>query len=84
MRWALLGIAALVTTVAGTPGLGQTQVNCDAMPPGPARTDCYIGLARIYRQQSEIAAGVAQQQGDAAIYRRVTGTRARKPRREAQ
>jgi hypothetical protein len=51
---------------------------------GPARTDCYIGLARIHAQQSGIAAGVAQQQSDAAIYRRATGTRARKPRREAQ
>ena len=84
MRWALLGTAALVTTVVGSPGLAQAQVNCDAIPPGPARTDCYIGLARMHGQQSEIAAGVAQQQGDAAIYRRVTGTRARKPRREAE
>jgi hypothetical protein len=54
------------------------------MAPGPARTDCYIGLARIYRQQSEIAAGVARQQSDAAIYRRVTGTRAKKPVRSSQ
>jgi hypothetical protein len=54
------------------------------MAPGPARTDCYIGLACIYRQQSEIAAGVARQQSDAAIYRRVTGTRAKKPVRSSQ
>jgi hypothetical protein len=74
----------LLATVAGSPSRAQTQVNCDALPPGPARTDCYIGLARIYRQQSEIAAGVARQQSDAAIYRRVTGTRARKPIRSPQ
>ena len=82
MRKALL--ASMLATVVGAPGLAQTQVNCDAIPPGPARTDCYIGLARSHGQQSEIAAGVAQQQGDAAIYRRVTGTRARKPVRSPQ
>ena len=84
MRWALLGTTALVTSVVGSPGLAPAQVNCDAIPSGPARTDCYIGLARIHRQQSDIAAGVAQQQSDAAIYRRVTGTRARKLPRGAQ
>ena len=77
MRKALL--AAMLATVVGSSGLAQAQVNCDALPPGPARTDCFIGLARIYRQQSEIAAGVARQQSDAAIHRGVTGTRARKP-----
>jgi hypothetical protein len=39
------------------------------MPAGPARTDCYIGLSRIYRQKSDIAAGIARQQSDGAIYR---------------
>jgi len=32
------------------------QFSCDSLPIGPARTDCYIGLSRINRQQSEIAA----------------------------
>ena len=49
------------------------EVNCDSLPAGPARTDCYIGLSRISRQKVEIAAGVAQQLKDTARYRRVTG-----------
>jgi hypothetical protein len=89
LRWALVGSAALLATVVGSPGRAQTQatqvqVNCDMLAPGPARTDCYIGLARIHAQQSAIAAGVAQQQTDAANYRRATGTRARKPVRSPQ
>jgi hypothetical protein len=74
----------MVATVVGSPGFAQTQVNCDMLAPGPARTDCYIGLARIHAQQSGIAAGVAQQQTDAANYRRVTGARGRKPVRSPQ
>ena len=89
MRWALVGGAALLATVVGSPAraqtqVTQTQVNCDMLAPGPARTDCYIGLARIHAQQSGIAAGVAQQQSDAAIYRRATGARGRKPVRSPQ
>jgi len=55
--------------MAGFPGLAAAQVDCEAMPAGPARTDCYIGLSRIYRQKSDIAAGIARQQSDGAIYR---------------
>jgi hypothetical protein len=94
LHWAVLGGAVLLATVVGVPALAQTQVaqtqvaqtqvNCDMLAPGPTRTDCYIGLARIHAQQSGIAAGVAQQQSDAAIYRRATGTRARKPARGVQ
>jgi hypothetical protein len=61
----------LLTAVVGLPALAQTQaaqtqVNCDILAQGRARTDCYIGLARIHAQQSAIAASVAQQQSDAA------------------
>src|SRR5262249_15995785 len=49
------------------------QVGCDSMPAGPARTDCYIGLSRISRQDSEIAAGAAQRSKDIARYHQVTG-----------
>jgi hypothetical protein len=89
LHWAVLGGAVLLATVVGVPALAQTQVaqtqvNCDMLAPGPTRTDCYIGLARIHAEQSGIAAGVAQQQSDAAIYRRATGTRARKPARGVQ
>jgi hypothetical protein len=70
---AYLGGAAMLIAVTGWSGATKAQVNCEAIPPGPARTDCYIGLSRIGRQNSEIAASVAQQQTDRAIYRSVTG-----------
>jgi hypothetical protein len=56
------------------------QVDCDKLPAGPTRTDCYIGLAMIYRQQFEIAASVARRQRDIARHRRVTGDRSIKRR----
>jgi hypothetical protein len=60
---AFLGGAALLAFVTSSTGGAKSQVNCETVPAGPARTDCYIGLSRINRQKSEIAAGVAQQQG---------------------
>jgi hypothetical protein len=67
--------AALLAMVAGGTGIASAQVNCEAIPAGPARTDCYIGLSRINRDKSQIAAGVARQQSDAAIFRSLTGKR---------
>ena len=29
----------------------SVQVDCNAVPAGPARTDCYIDLSRVYRGQ---------------------------------
>jgi hypothetical protein len=82
---ALLGGAALLlAVVAGRSGLATAQVDCEAVPAGPARTDCYIALSRINRQKSEIAAGVARQQTDSAIYRDVTGSQVPKRRRNLQ
>jgi hypothetical protein len=75
---AYLGGAAMLIAVAGWSGAATAQVNCETIPPGPARTDCYIGLSRIARQNSEIAASVAQQQTDRAIYRSVTGSSRKK------
>jgi hypothetical protein len=68
---ALLGAALLAAVGSG--GSAIAQIDCKAIPAGPARTDCYIGLSRIYRQKSEIAAGTARQQSDRAIYRQLTG-----------
>ena len=85
MKWTLqlgfsfFGGAALLAS--GSLGLAVAQVNCEMFPAGPARTDCYIGLSRINRQKSEISAGVAQQQAETAIYRKVTGKRANNKRR---
>src|SRR5262249_353892 len=79
------GVIALVfATLIAAPFVAYAQqrttpaaadVNCDSLPVGPSRTDCYIGLSRISRQKGEIAAGVAQQIKDSARYRQVTGQR---------
>src|SRR5262245_26190940 len=45
LGFSLFGGAALL--MAGSLGLAMGQVNCDTLPAGPARTDCYIGLGRI-------------------------------------
>ena len=69
----LAGVAVLAIVV-GASGAATAQVNCDTMT-GPARSDCYIGVARINGQKSEIAAGVARQRTDAAILHRITRKR---------
>jgi hypothetical protein len=74
----LLCGVALLAVVAGTPGVATAQVNCEAIPAGPDRTDCYIGLSRIYRQKAELSATIARQQADAATLRQVTGKRPKK------
>jgi hypothetical protein len=60
--------------MASFSGVASAQVNCAAMPAGPERTDCYIGLSRIYQGQSDLAAAKARAQSDAASYRAITGT----------
>ena len=74
-----LGGAALLA--AGSLGLAVAQSNCETLPAGPARTDCSIGLSRLNPQESKISAGVAQQQAETAIYRKVTAKRAHNKRR---
>ena len=79
LGFSFLGGAALFA--ASLLGFAMAQVNCETLPAGPARTDCYIGLSRINRQKSEISGGVAQQQAETAIYRSVTVKRPNKKRR---
>jgi hypothetical protein len=74
MRWIAIGGIAAAMWLAGIPDLARAQENCQAMPAGPARTDCYIGLSRIHGAQSDVAASKARVQSDAARYRQVTGT----------
>ena len=70
-RWA----ASLVAVVlVASPAVADTRVNCEAIPRGPARTDCYLALAQFYRAQSNLAADRALAQSDAAWYRAITGT----------
>jgi hypothetical protein len=68
-----LGLAAIVAAHAGWPSVAISQ-NCEAMSSGPARTDCFIGRARIEGQQSNIAAGTARRHTDTEILRTKTGT----------
>ena len=74
---------ALLALVASSNYVAKAEVNCEAIPAGSARTDCYIGLSRIYRQKSEIAASTARQQSDGAIYHQLTGRRAKTKRHRA-
>ena len=79
---ALAGCGVLL--IAGWPDSGTAQVNCEAIPAGPDRTDCYIGLSRINRDKAAIAVGVARQQSDIAIYLSVTGRSANKKMRRTR
>jgi hypothetical protein len=72
MRWIAAGVL-IVMWLAGFPDLAGAQDNCQAMPAGPSRTDCYITLSRLHGAQSDLAAGKARVQSDAARYRAVTG-----------
>ena len=59
--------------LANFPGVASAQANCDAIPRGPARTDCYLALSQFYRGQQDLATARAQEQADAAWYRAITG-----------
>jgi hypothetical protein len=65
--------SVVTIVVASFPGVASAQVNCDAIPHGPARTDCYLGLSQFYRGQSDLAAARARVQSDAAWYWAITG-----------
>ena len=70
-HWATRVVAILL---ASFPAFVAAQVNCEAIPHGPARTDCYLGLSQFYRGQSDLPAARARVQSDAAWYRAITGT----------
>jgi hypothetical protein len=48
--------------LASFPGIASAKVDCEAIPPGPARTDCYLALSQFYRGQSDLAAARARVQ----------------------
>ena len=60
--------------LASFPSAVSAQVDCNAVPAGPSRTDCYLGLSQFYRGQSDLAAARARAQSDAAWDRAITGT----------
>ena len=73
--------AGVVSVLLATfPGAASGQPNCEAIPSGPARTDCYLALSQFYRAQSDLAAARARAQSDAAWYRAITGTDPPKPK----
>jgi hypothetical protein len=76
--------ACAAMLVAGWSGVAMAQVNCETIRAGPERTDCYIGVSRINREKSAIAAGGARQQSDIAIYRSVTSTYPKKKMRRTR
>ena len=60
--------------LVASPAVADAQPNCEAIPRGPARTDCYLGLSQFYRAKSDLAAARARVQSDAAWNRAITGT----------
>jgi hypothetical protein len=72
MTRSITGVSVIL--LAGFSGVASAQVNCDTIPHGPARTDCYLGLSQFYRAQSDLAAARARAQSDAAWYRAIIGT----------
>ena len=68
-RW-----TASAATILLFSGVASAQPNCEAIPRGPERTDCYLALSQFYRAQSDLAAARARAQSDAAWYRAITGT----------
>jgi hypothetical protein len=65
--------AIVVAVLLASTSSGAGAQNCETMPDGPARTDCYIALSRLYQAQSDLAAAKARAQTDAARYRQLTG-----------
>jgi hypothetical protein len=69
---ALVAMTIAAGILARAPGASAAQ-NCEALPAGPARTDCYMVRARIYREKANIATSTARVEADAARLRTVTG-----------
>jgi hypothetical protein len=76
--------SVVVILLASFSSVASAQVSCDAIPHGPARTDCYLALSQFYRGQSDLAAARARVQSDAAWYRAITGTDPPKHRLQRQ
>lgn len=67
--------ASLVTVLlVASSAAADAQMNCETIPRGPARTDCYLALSQYHRAQSDLAADRALAQSDAAWFRAITGT----------
>ena len=80
-RWSASAVAILL---ASSLDVASAHVGCDAIPRGPARTDCYLALSQFYRGQSDLVAARARVQSDAAWYRAITGMHPPKHRLQRQ
>jgi hypothetical protein len=70
----LSALLLMVASIAlGSPALVSAQGACEAMPRGPARTNCFIARARIANQKANLAYDKARAHADAARLRAVTG-----------
>lgn len=69
-----VAVAAVVAATAVVPSVAVAQGDCEAMPAGPKRTDCYILRARVQGLKSDIAAGSAKQKKNAAKLKSQTGS----------
>jgi hypothetical protein len=63
-----------VAATAALPPVAVAQGDCEAMPKGPKRTDCFILRARVQGLKSDIAAGTARQKKGAAKLESQTGS----------
>src|SRR4029453_3422131 len=66
-------LAALVSSQTAA-----AQGNCEAMPRGPPRTDCFIARARIASQKADLAYEKARVQEDIARLQAATGISAKR------
>jgi hypothetical protein len=83
MQHLILGLLISVSMCA-VAASAVAQVNCEAIPAGPARTDCYIGLARIGGGNAAIAGTKAQLSTDKSILGQTTGQSVKKkPRKKS-
>jgi hypothetical protein len=67
-------LVVLAVAAIATPPTISAQGACEAMPRGPARTDCFIGRARIANQKANLAYDKSRALSDAARLRATTGS----------
>ncbi len=63
---AFISLALSSILVALSSDLSMADHDCEAMPAGPARTDCFIMRARVHGLRANIAADKARRESNAA------------------
>src|SRR5262245_32488153 len=74
-RWLCFVAILLNVIIVISRNPAVAQVNCEALPAGPSRTDCYIGRARVGQGTSAISTEAAKQSRDAARFECINGRR---------